>query len=691
MVTLTGSITTKSTPNLRAGLGLWLAVAGTLTTLLVLLSIAIAGNPAPSPDLAVIDWIVGWDAPGLGTFLAAISFLTSAYAGAIYGPVGIAVLLVLKKFRAAVLFGVVGFVVASVAVLGDYTLGAVIGRTRPLADNLATSFPSGHVFGSTVFFGFWGFLAIYYGLKRKFLVPVLALFAALILAVGPARIYDQAHWPSDVAAGYLLGALWLMIIIPVFLRLRGVVSSSTQANDSETAPLPSPEGTRVARSIASYVVLDPKQGTATKVYTPPLVVRFLYWLAFQAKFPYTQNLEALQSGTYRRTIAGFLTAHRFGKNLVSPVTSIECVNGRYTFNTEFIPGELVDNDANAKSFLVQVTETFAEAGLSVWQINPRNPHAHTNLIRTPEGDMKIIDLESAIVTPFPAPGQWRSVLKSGNFPIFDDIDFPRMRNYVSTNAAALEGTIGSDGLAEFNDAIDRAEKAISSWKDSEPRLWGKLTRTMYRLLNWQAAFRRLSGAMAGADQMAERFLNNGIERWTNEGRITSSEAVALRSQLSTGEGRDALHHLGAHLVLTAIFRFPFGSPVRFAWTLAFWGVAVSKRFRGSGTADNARSSNFHSPLVMVLSLIPGFGGVAYLAARPLRRKLLVRFMLDQVAWKLPFKLYRRLRLGRLLAPAPKTAAPQDVRPAPVYAPLATSNAFVQVKETKPDRVPVSTR
>ena len=197
--------------------------------------------------------------------------------------------------------------------------------------------------------------------------------------------------------------------------------------------------------------------------------------------------------------------------------------------------------------------------------------------------------------------------------------------------------------------------------------------------------------MAGADQMAERFLNNGIERWTNEGRITSSEAVALRSQLSTGEGRDALHHLGAHLVLTAIFRFPFGSPVRFAWTLAFWGVAVSKRFRGSGTADNARSSNFHSPLVMVLSLIPGFGGVAYLAARPLRRKLLVRFMLDQVAWKLPFKLYRRLRLGRLLAPAPKTAAPQDVRPAPVYAPLATSNAFVQVKETKPDRVPVSTR
>ena len=39
--------------------------------------------------------------------------------------------------------------------------------------------------------------------------------------------------------------------------------------------------------------------------------------------------------------------------------------------------------------------------------------------------------------------------------------------------------------------------------------------------------------------------------------------------------------------------------------------------------------------------------------RPLRRKLLVRLMLDQIAWKLPFKLYSRIHLGRWLAPTLK--------------------------------------
>jgi hypothetical protein len=59
---------------------------------------------------------------------------------------------------------------------------------------------------------------------------------------------------------------------------------------------------------------------------------------------------------------------------------------------------------------------------------------------------------------------------------------------------------------------------------------------------------------------------------------------------------------------------------------------------------------------MLLSVIPGFGAVAYLASRPLRRKLLVRLLLDQIAWKLPFRLHARMRLGRILAPPVARAA-----------------------------------
>jgi len=34
----------------------------------------------------------------------------------------------------------------------------------------------------------------------------------------------------------------------------------------------------------------------------------------------------------------------------------------------------------------------------------------------------------------------------------------------------------------------------------------------------------------------------------------------------------------------------------------------------------------------------------------MRSKVLVRLMLDQTAWKLPFDLYRRTHIGRWLAP-----------------------------------------
>ena len=188
--------------------------------------------------------------------------------------------------------------------------------------------------------------------------------------------------------------------------------------------IPEEKGRRVERSIGSVVVLDPQEGTARKTYRPPRLVRLLYWLSFQASFPYDSNPAALQAASYRRTIAGLLTVHRFGKDLVAPATGVDCVNGEFQFVTEYVPGPKVENDQATKQFLGQVAETFVEAGLSVWQINPLNPHAHTNLIRNSDGDLKIIDLESAVVTPFLGPGEWRSALRSGNFPVFDDIDFP---------------------------------------------------------------------------------------------------------------------------------------------------------------------------------------------------------------------------------------------------------------------------
>ncbi len=91
---------------------------------------------------------------------------------------------------------------------------------------------------------------------------------------------------------------------------------------------------------------------------------------------------------------------------------------------------------------------------------------------------------------------------------------------------------------------------------------------------------------------------------------------------------------------------------RFGWTLSFWVKTQFRRLLRRAPKAAGEATNIHSPLVMVLALVPLLGGIAYMAARPLRRKLLIRLMLDQVAVKLPFKLYSRLRLNRLLAPSP---------------------------------------
>ena len=93
------------------------------------------------------------------------------------------------------------------------------------------------------------------------------------------------------------------------------------------------------------------------------------------------------------------------------------------------------------------------------------------------------------------------------------------------------------------------------------------------------------------------------------------------------------------------------SAARFLWTLFFWfKFQLQRLFRRSKSAG-PRLENIHNPLVMFIALIPGFGAVAYLGARPLRQKLLIRLMLDQVAVKLPFRFYTRLRLNQLLAPS----------------------------------------
>jgi undecaprenyl-diphosphatase len=309
-----------------------------LATLVVLLAIWVKGGPVPSQDVTVLDWVVRWDFPLLEDSSSVLSALTSRNGWAILSAAAIGLLWLLGATRAAVGFAIIAAVVGIVAFGSNFTLGEIVGRFRPLVESSEASFPSGHVLGSTVMFDIVAWLAVYYRLSNKVLIPFLGLLLALTLAVGFSRIFEQAHWPSDVAAGYLLGGLGLLLFWPFIVYFQRIswLASPKQAAELDIVDC---ESCRIESSIASTVVLDPEQGAATKVYQPPGVVRVIYWLAFQARFPYEHNRAALDAATYRRKIASALTVHRFGKDLVAPVTAVNRGYGPCSFVTEFVPGK----------------------------------------------------------------------------------------------------------------------------------------------------------------------------------------------------------------------------------------------------------------------------------------------------------------------------------------------------------------
>lgn len=181
-----------------------------------------------------------------------------------------------------------------------------------------------------------------------------------------------------------------------------------------------------------------------------------------------------------------------------------------------------------------------------------------------------------------------------------------------------------------------------------------------RRIGWKSVSHRLRRPLAGADKAVEAILQGGMERWEKDGILEPSQAASLRAQLSSGQVQDALHHLGVHIVLSAPIPIPgLQNLARLVWTLAFWFVIQVRRIRRQEGNSVENISNIHGPLVMALSLLPVLGSFAYLVARPLRNKLLMRLILDQVAWKLPMGFYSRLRLGRLLPPTPLSSELND--------------------------------
>jgi membrane-associated phospholipid phosphatase len=110
------------------------------------------------------------------------------------------------------------FLYGGLALILAIGLKLVLGRARPRGHNIRTfgiqsySFPSGHAFGSIIFYGIIASLDYRY-LSGPWNVLIAALIGGLIFLIGVSRVYLRLHFPSDVIGGWLLGGLSLAIVL----------------------------------------------------------------------------------------------------------------------------------------------------------------------------------------------------------------------------------------------------------------------------------------------------------------------------------------------------------------------------------------------------------------------------------------------------------------------------------------------
>jgi undecaprenyl-diphosphatase len=82
------------------------------------------------------------------------------------------------------------------------------------------SFPSGHAMMSAVVYLTLGALLSRISGERPLKAYVLTLSVLLTVVVGLSRIYLGVHWPTDVLAGWAMGAAWAMLCWVVMLRMQ---------------------------------------------------------------------------------------------------------------------------------------------------------------------------------------------------------------------------------------------------------------------------------------------------------------------------------------------------------------------------------------------------------------------------------------------------------------------------------------
>lgn len=174
-------------------------------------------------DLYITTQIQKVDIGWFNSLMIGLSWLGNQTQAIISLVIGCLLFWVYKKKE----FAVGLFVSTTGAVLVSEIIKLIVARPRPDPTIIyqletfvkADSFPSGHVL---LYIGFYGFLLFSaFTLIKK---PVLRYTACGVLGlmvglIGLSRIYIGSHWFSDTLASYLIGSIWLYLMVLLFRKI----------------------------------------------------------------------------------------------------------------------------------------------------------------------------------------------------------------------------------------------------------------------------------------------------------------------------------------------------------------------------------------------------------------------------------------------------------------------------------------
>jgi len=245
------------------------------------------------------------------------------------------------------------------------------------------------------------------------------------------------------------------------------------------------------RSGKVYLERDSKgRSLAKKTFTGESLGKLVLFILTGSANPYTWCESAIRSAVARRYILKHLVRYWFGSTLRLPDTDswdwndkqlafeirTELIEGKHAPLPNPFPGSKLDYLRDLViNIMKPLQHHLIESGFDglVWQAGLGNPVASNNFMLEDSDEEQLkwvwIDLESGVPALFalnPLATIRFYLPRSLRYrrPIFDDVDVPKLHNYLLKNGSDIERSIGKDGFKEITFYLDQLGDNQQRWK-----------------------------------------------------------------------------------------------------------------------------------------------------------------------------------------------------------------------------------